>query len=151
LKKLGLTDKKIATNANLLTMNPKTIHRNYQHHVGLLRQNYEERNLGRESITRQGSYLGIPPETINTNVQYLSSLGIDYHKGPLLGTTTQLKRKKMVWLLREVFDYRDLSDEQKPVAIKKMYDFLRDNSYLLVQSISALGKSKDKIREKISR
>ena len=149
LKKIGLSDDKIATQAHLLGMNPDTIERNYQHHVNLLRQNYEDRNSGRELLTNQAHLLGIPPRTINANVQYLHSLGIDYNNAFLLGTTSQLKRKKMAWLLREVFDYREVPENRKQETIGKMYEFVRENPQYLVKSISALDRAKEKIKKKV--
>ena len=147
LSNLGLKDSKIATLAHLLGRDPETIERNYCHHVGLLRQIYEDRKSGRELLTNQAQLLGISPETINANVQYLYSLGIDYNNAFLLGTTSQLKRKKMAWLLRKVFDYRE--SENKRETINKMQEFVRENQQYLVKSISSLDKAKDKIRERI--
>ena len=147
LSDLGLKDDKIASQAHLLGRDPETIERNYQHHVGLLRQNYEDRNSGRELLTNQAQLLGITPETINANVQYLHSLGIDYNNGFLLGTTTKLKRKKLAWLLREVYNYGELSNEEKPETIKRMYEFIKENPSYLIKSISSLQKSKRKIME----
>ena len=150
LKRIGLTDEKIASQAHLLGMNPETIERNYQHHIGLLRQDYEDRNSGRELLMSQPQLLGIPSETINANVYYLHSLGIDYHNAFLLGTTSQLKRKKMAWLLREVFDYRDIPESKKRETIQKMYGCIRENPQYLVKSISALERAKDNIKQRIS-
>jgi len=151
LSKLGLKDDKIASRANLLGMNPETIGRNYQHHVGLLRQNYEDRDSGRDLLISQAQFLGIPPETINSNVQYLASIGIDYNNPVLLlGTTSQLKRRKMAWLLREVFDYREAPENRRLEIIQRMYEFVRENPLYLVKSISALERARNKIRQKIS-
>ncbi len=130
-------------------MAPETIERNYQHHVGLLRQNYEDRNSGRDILTSQAQLLGISPETMNANVQYLHNCGIDYNNAFLLGTTPQLKRKKMAWLLREIFDYRDTPESERQEAIQKMYEFVRENPQYLVKSVSALERAKDKIKQKI--
>ena len=71
----GLKDYKIATRAELLGMNPETIERNYQNHIGLLRQNYQDRTSGRDILTNQAQLLGISPETTNANVQFLVRLG----------------------------------------------------------------------------
>ena len=148
LSKLGLKDDKIATNAQLLGMNPETIERNYQHHVGLLRQNYEDRDSGRKLLTTHAQLLGINPKTIEANVQYLTAIGIDYNNGLLLGTTTKLKRKKMAWLLREIFDYREVLENKKQDTIQRMREFVRENPRYLINSISTLEKAKDKIKEK---
>ena len=96
---------------------------------------------------KQAQLLGITPETISANVQYLHGLGIDYNDGFLLETTSQLKRKKMAWMLREVFDYQN--SEDKKGAIERMCGFVRDNPQYLIKSIPALEKAKDKIKEKV--
>ncbi|MCK5283125.1 MAG: hypothetical protein KAK00_06970 [Nanoarchaeota archaeon] len=150
LSSLGLKDEKIASQAQLLGMNPETIERNYRGHIGLLRKEYQDRASGRELLTNYPSLLGTHPQTINANVQYLHSIGMDYGKGVLLGTTTQLKRKKMAWMLRELFDYKQLSDEQKPEAIRALYNFVRENPNYLIKSISTMERTKDKIREKVT-
>ncbi len=150
LSALGLKDDKIASQAHLLGMNPETIERNYQSHVGLLRQNYEDRASGRELLTTHAQLLGIPPRTINANVQFLNNLGIEYNNGLLLGTKSQTKRQKMAWMLRELFDYRTISQEERKETINGLYDFLREQPQVLVQSISSMEKNKDKLREKVA-
>ena len=148
LSALGLKDDKIATNAHLLGRDPENIERNYQHHVGLLRQNYQDRTSGRDILTNQAQLLGISPETINANVQSLYGLGIDYHDAFLLSSTPQLKRKKMVWMLRELFDYRDIMPEQRKNTINSLYDFIRDNPRILTNSIISMYRTIEKLREK---
>ena len=148
LSDLGLKDDKIASRAELLGRDPETIERNYQSHISLLRQNYEDRNSGRELLTNQAQLLGIPSETILASVQQLSNLGIDYNNGILLGTTSQLKRKKMAWLLREIFDYRNSNNKKE--TIREMYNFVRNNPKYLVKSIPALERAKSKMLEKLA-
>ena len=152
LSALGLTDDKIASQAHLLGRDPETIERNYQHHVGLIRQNWQDKSSGRDLLMDQAQLLAMSPETIESNVQYLCSLGVDYNDrfllGLLLGTTPQLKRKKMAWMLREIFDYRSLSYEQKQEAMLDMYDFVRNNPQYLIKSISGLEKAKTSIKKK---
>ena len=150
LRSYRLSRDKIASQAHLLGRDPETIERNYQNHIGLLRHDYTNRNSGRDLLVMYAQLLGIPPETINANVQFLHSLGIDYNNGIILGTTPQLKRKKMAWMLRELFDYRNLSNEQKPEAIQKMYDLVRENPQYLIKSINALERSKEKLRERVA-
>ncbi len=148
LSALGIKDAKIATNAHLLGNDPETIERNYRHHVGLLRRDCEDRSSGKDLLINHANLLGIPPETIESNIQYMHSLGIDYNNNFLLGTTTQLKRKKMAWLLRELFDYRDLAQEQKKDAVEGLYDFVRDNTHVLWKSIKYMEKNREKLRRK---
>ena len=92
--------------------------------------------------------LEIPKETIEENVQYLHSIGMDYNNGFLLGTRPQTKRKKLAWLLREVFDYRNIPQDQKMEAINRLYSFVRENPKNLIRSIATLNRNKDKLREK---
>ena len=152
LRNRGLSDDKIASQAQLLGMNPETIERNYQNHIGLLRENYQDRASGRGLILNQPQLLGISPETINANVQFLSYLGIDYNNytnALLLGTEPQTKRRKMAWMLRELFNYGNLPQEQKREAINGLYRFVRDNPRVLIRSINSMGKSRKKLRERI--
>ena len=152
-----MKDEKIASQAHLLGRDPETIERNYQHHVGLLRQsyrqnykdrkNYKDRTSGRDLLTNQPQLLGISPETMNANVQFLYNIGIDYNEAFLLGTTPQLKRKKMAWMLRELFDYKTLPQEQRRGAIDGLYDFVKENPDVLTRSINFMEKTKDKLRE----
>ena len=148
LSALGLKDEKIASRADLLGRNPETIKNNYQNHIRLLRKDYKDRDSGRELLLTQAHLLGIPSTTIENNIQFLDHLEIDYHNGLLLGTTAQLKRKKMAWLLREVFDYRSLPEKERHETIKRMYDFVRNNPQYLINSISTLEKKKSKLRTK---
>ena len=147
LSALGLKNDKIASRAELLGMNPETIERNNQHHVGLLRENYQDRASGRDLLTNQAQLLGISPETTNANVQFLYGLGIDYHDAFLLGSTPQLKRNKMAWMLRELFNYRNLTQEKRRYAIAGLYDFVRNDPRVLTKSISSMEKAKDKLRK----
>ncbi len=144
LSDLGLKDDKIASQAQLLGMNPETIERNYQSHIKLLRQEYNNRKSGKDLLTNQAHLLGISPETIEANVQFLNNLGMNYNSGTLLGTTAQLKRKKMAWLLREVFDFRNSKDKKQ--TIYNMHEFVKKNPQYLVKSVSTLEKTKDKIK-----
>ena len=131
-------------------MNPETIERNYRHHVSLLRENYEDRFSGRDILTNQAQLLGISPETINANVQFLHRRGINYNDAFLLGTTPQLKRQKMAWMLRELFDYRSLPQEKRRGAINGLYDFIRDEPKVLTKSINSMEKSKYSLRERVA-
>ena len=140
---------KIASQAYLLAMNPETIERNYRNHVGLLRQDYTDRTSGRDLLLSQAQLLGIPPETIVSNIQYLHSMGIDYHKGDLLGTKPKTKRMKLAWMLRELFNYREVSQKQKKEVIQRLYDFVRNDPSLFVKSISSLERNKEKLKEKV--
>ena len=149
LKRLGLSDEKIATHAALLGRDPETIERNYNHHVALLRKDYTNRNSGRELLFNQAQLLGIPPKTIEANVQYLHTMEVDYHNPFLLGTTPQTKRKKLAWMLRELFDYRDIPREFKKDAIGRLYDFVREHPNILFRSINTLENQKENLRKNV--
>jgi hypothetical protein len=144
LRKLGLTDKKITERAELLENSLETIQINYQHHVGLLRQNYRDRCSGRDLLVMQAQLLGVSNVNLDANVQFLHNIGIDYCDNAILtGTKVSTKRKKMAWLLREVFDYRNADKDKKGNVIDAMYAFARDNPRVLAESISSLEGHKD--------
>ena len=153
LKALGLSDKSIASNAHLLGRDPETIMKYYQHHVGLLREHYKDRNSGRNLLIDNPQLLGISPETMEANIQYLHSIGIDYNEDSLLwvmllGSKPSTKRKKLAWMLRELFDYRSVPQEKKKTLINILYGFVRNNPSLLVKSIKTLERKRDKLRER---
>ena len=150
LVEIGLTDSKIASRAELLGRDPETIQRNYDNLVSLFRDNYQDRNSGKELITKHAGLLGISQETCENNIQFLYNLGIDYNKNPLLlNTTAKKKREKMAWLLKNCFDYSEKPVEDRKETINQMYDLVRNNPSYLVKSINSLESSKDKIREKL--
>ncbi len=66
----------------------------------------------------------------------------------LLGTKTQTKRKKLAWILREVFDYRTHPQDQRREVINNMYKFVADNPHLMIKSTKALEGMKEKLVEK---
>jgi len=115
-----------------------------------LRKDYKNRESGRRLILDNPNLLTISPETIDANVQFLYGLGIDYYNASLLRTTPKLKRSKMAWMLRELFDYEILNENQKRDAIYSLYEFLRDNSSILKKSISYMEKNKERLKEKAS-
>ena len=148
LSALGLSDDKIASQANLLGRDPDTIKRNYQDHIRLLRSNYQDRNSGKSILLQQAALLGVSPNTLEANVQWFADRNLDHCNGMLLGTKTQTKRKKLAWVLREVFDYRTHPQDQKREVINNMYRFVADNSRLIIPSIKELERKKDKLVEK---
>ena len=148
LSALGLSDDKIATQAHLLGRDPDTIKRNYQDHIRLLRSNYQDRNSGKSILLQQAALLGVSPNTLEANVQWFADRNLDHCNGMLLGTKTQTKRKKLAWVLREVFDYRTHPQDQKREVINNMYRFVADNSRLIIPSIKELERKKDKLVEK---
>jgi len=138
LRKIGLADEKICSRAELLANDPQSISRNYSN----LR-----RFLDKKAIITQAQLLSISKSTIESNVQYLSHLEIrsdDCKYAMMLGTSVQTKRKKILWLMREIFEY-------KSNAMEKTYGLIRKDSRLLIDSFSALEKKKENLKEKYCR
>ena len=147
LKELGLKDSKIANQAQLLGMNPETIKSNYNNFIGLTRNDYKDRNSGKEIIFNQISLLGSSQKTIESNIQFFNQYNLHYGDGFMFGTTVNNKRKKLAYILREVFDYKSVSENQKKDTINDLYAFVRKNPKLLRQSISTLKKRKERLRK----
>ena len=99
--------------------------------------------------------LGSNAETLEGNVQFLSDLGVSPEVvrkyASLLGTRPQKKRGVMAWMLRELFDYRDLPEEEKPYALKGLRDFVRDRPYLLERSINYLESERSRLQKAVDR
>ncbi|MEM5861116.1 MAG: hypothetical protein QXJ20_01860 [Candidatus Aenigmatarchaeota archaeon] len=171
LKELGIGEKGIARHPELLGMDPKTIRAKYEKLIGLLREPLDEiypevdnsykrekieklsrsdkyRNSGREILRNMPQLLVPSQETIEGNIQYLYSIGIDYHKYPiLLETKPNKKREKVAWMLRELFDYDNEENlENKRNVINRLYEFLRDHPYILSYSLSKLNEKKNKLK-----
>jgi len=66
----------------------------------------------------------------------------------LVGKVPNTLRKKMAFLLKEVFDYRNVEDNKKQDVVHAMYQMVRDRPQLLVDSVKTLEKKVDKLREK---
>ena len=148
LLNMGLSDSKLESQIRLISMNPKIIERNYQHHVSLLRDDYLSRNSGKKILLGQPPLLGNSPDTLEANVQWFADRNIDYGNGISLGTKVKTKRKKLAWILKNVFDYREVSENEKGDTMNNMYNFIRNNPSLLVKSIKFLEKNKDKLKDK---
>ena len=149
LKKYGLTNKKIASQAVLLGLNSRTFERNYRNCISLIRQDHQNRLSGKNLLLNQPQLLVSSPNTIKSNIQFFYHHNINYSSGIMLGTTVQNKRKKLAWILREVFDYKDIPKEKKKQTINSLYGFVRKDPILLAKSISTLEKSKEKLKEKV--
>ena len=146
---MGISKKKIATLAHLIAFSQDTIQRNYEYHISLLRHNCKDRSSGKELLLKQPQILEITKKTFEANLQYLNYLDIDYKDNVLLlGTTSQLKRGKLAYLLREVFDYRNVNQSEKKKTIYSLYNFIKNNPSTLVYSIKTLEKEKLKLRKK---
>ena len=152
LEKMGLTAKKIATNASLLGMNPRSVRIKYDFFVGLLRDDYTDRTSGKEAILRDPVLLGSSRVTVESNTQFLYSLGVNLRENlGLLGTTVKKKREKMAWMLNELFDYGEAFPEEKKDLIYSMRDLVRDKPDLLFRSVNYLEERKDALRQAAAR
>lgn len=148
LSDFGLSNRKIAANASLLNMKQETVERKYQNLIGSLRDDYLDRSSGKDAVVKYAWILTMSSSTVEAAIQYLSSQGFNYRKIPiLLNSKPQTKRKKLAWILREVFDYRSAGNQKKS-TIRNMYKFVRENPKLLIQSIAALEENRKKLREK---
>ncbi|NYZ77690.1 hypothetical protein H0O02_05260 [Candidatus Micrarchaeota archaeon] len=165
LKKLGLTDEKIATNAALLGRDPETLQRNADalKKLGLtgekitsraellgrdpetLQRNYEclRRFFSKDEITANAQLLGISKNTLLGSVQFLSALGVDYHKLPFAcGTKVGTKRKKIAVLLREKYNYdANLNENERRELAEKAREFVRARPYILKMGEKAIKKT----------
>jgi len=140
LIKIGVPKRKIASYPLLLGLSSENIKKRYQHIISLLRDDYKNRNSGRDSIIFNPLLLSVPPETIEANIQFLSYIGFDEYNPILLQTKPQTKRKKIAILLRELFRYETLSKKDKNKAIKELYQILKENPKLLINSSGKLKK-----------
>ena len=58
------------------------------------------------------------------------------------------EHEKMAWMLRELFNYKKILQQQKRGVINSLYVFIRDNPRLLIDSINTLERKKEGLREK---
>lgn len=116
---LGLSDAEAAMwGDENLHLNNSDIRPRYDHHVGLFRKDYRDRNSGRSFLATYVGLLAIPPTTIEATVQQLSTMQVITVKGHVLTNHPQSRREKLAWMLRELFDYHALSPTEKKEALK---------------------------------
>ena len=152
LEKMGLTTTQIATHASLLGLNPRSVRSKYDFLVGLLRDDYADRNSGKEAVLGNPVLLGSSRVTVESNTQFLYSLGVNLRENlGLLGTTMKKKREKMAWMLNELFDYGGAFPEEKKDLIYSMRDLVRDKPDLLFRSVNYLEERKDVLRQDAAR
>jgi hypothetical protein len=150
LKKIGISDKNIFNQISLMARSDSSINKNYQNSVGLLRQDYSDRKSGRDLICRNPRLLDFSSASVESTVQHLSSIGLDYHNAVLLSSSPRRKREKIAFMLREFFDYdSSFPDKQKKEKIHVLYSFLAINNYILTRSLVWLERNREKLNEKI--
>ncbi|MEM7816602.1 MAG: hypothetical protein QXZ20_01675, partial [Candidatus Aenigmatarchaeota archaeon] len=105
------------------------------------------RSSGKEILLSQPHLLDRSSETLESTIQQLYYIGLNYNNINLLGSKPATKREKMAWMLRELFDYGyNKTLEEKREVIENLYYFLRDRPYLLTCSIPKLEKNKDNLK-----
>ncbi|MBD3209800.1 hypothetical protein GF318_00275 [Candidatus Micrarchaeota archaeon] len=115
LIELGLKPEKIASQAHLPGRDPETIRRKYQ---------FPRRFFSKETICSFPQLLGNAGETVQSPVQLLHDLGIDYDKYPYAYTTQKCKRKKIAALARaRLGSDRELSEKAKEIIRKGQTSF----------------------------
>lgn len=138
LRRKGLSDAKIATNAHLLQLRPDNIARNYYN----LR-----RFFAKDKIATFATLLGIPPETVISNVQFMVFLRIDYEKYTFTCmSSTSIKRKKIAWLMKNLFGSTNIHE-----SLRKVRQLIRKNPKLLVYSIKTLENKRESLSIKASK
>ena len=143
LKSKGLTDEKISTNVHLLHLSPRTIDRNYQN----LRRYFEK-----ATIATFAPLLTIPPETINSNVQFLNFLGIDYARYPLAcGSGPRKKREKIAWLVRQLFGPEHRRNDGVKKAIRRVRRLVKENPKIVIYSFVTLERMKNSLVNKVQK
>ncbi len=148
LRKKGFSKVKIASRSGLIERNRETINRRFKKYPGLM-EKLSDIEDGKKVILKQPQLLEISEDTLEANIMYLSHFKIKTLNGILLGTTPQNKRKKIAYLLRELFDYRNLNEEKKKEAIKQAYAFVRESPTLLAESYKVLDKRMSKLRREV--
>ncbi|TAL51465.1 MAG: hypothetical protein EPN86_06590 [Nanoarchaeota archaeon] len=145
LFKIGLDYGQIVENVDLLCRSPMTLRKNYQHHVGLLREDYEDRSSGRKHIIAQPGLVGTNEAMVESNVQYLDSLGVNYLSSLLLITKPATKRLKIGWILREILGYRTALDEDKPKLLATAVGYASEHPSFLIHSIDYLESHNEEL------
>ena len=139
LKQNGFSATKIASRASLLEKNIHVLKKRLKEYPEKI-QELDDIKDGKETIQKQPQLLEISEDTLEANVMYHSHFHFRTLNGILLGILPQTKRKKIAKILREVFNYRELREEEKKEAIKKAYTLVRKRPTLLSIGCSDLDK-----------
>ncbi len=152
LEKIGFDDKTIRKHLFLLNLNSKTLQRNYRSHISMIRDGTQNRDSGRNIFTKRPSLLGFSPETFKACVQHMEYMGlkIDEKRAYLLQIKPAAKRKKLAWMLRELFDYRKIPEEYKKRTIETLYSFVRVYPSKLMYSYRKLEREKEYLKKTVS-
>ncbi len=150
--KLGVARKKIAVHPSLLTISLESLESRYNNHRKSLQTYSLNDDQAALLIRKNPQLLQIPETTFDSNLTYLSYIGLDipteYNLAQLLSTRPSTKRKKLAWILREVCGYSFALPEKRSELIHTLYDFISSNTNTLVHSISYLEKYRDRLKLK---
>jgi hypothetical protein len=172
LNQIGLTNDKIASQAELLGLHPDTIQRNYEalQKLGLtndkiasqaqllgrdpdtIQRNYEalQKFFTAEKINTYAFLLGIKPKTVEDNITFLTNISIDYHIQPLLlGTNVKKKKDKLRQFFKIVFD-EEVQEGNIEQRARKFYSDHTDVNTItktLVRSTAYHQRNKETLRK----
>ena len=142
LRGIGFPAEKIATCAHLLQQPSQQLAKNYQHHIGLLRDG-EERDSGRDLLRKLPAVLATSPETLEANFQYAAASSMDYRTNlVLMVIKPNTKREKMAWMTRELTPYRVSATQTRKELLREVQCFVREHPWTLTRSITALQQDR---------
>lgn len=144
VKRFKIPRTTIEKTPSILSHSIAGIQRKYEHHISWLREDYTNRESGRNILFTHLPVFCAANESLEANVQFLSDLGITCNNSNLYFNLAQKKREKMAWVLREIFDYRQSDEkEDKTAKIKSLRRFVAKYAYrILTRSIEHLSKNK---------
>ena len=123
-------------------MKPETIKRNYCNLV---------QYLSGSEIAKYSNLLGASPKTINESAEFLGRIGVDYHKQPLLFSTTVKKKKaKLRVFFKEVLGEAvgECALEERARTFFQEYASSGNYNAVLMRSSAYHRNNKDKLRAK---
>ncbi|MEM3408505.1 MAG: hypothetical protein QXW80_00405 [Candidatus Micrarchaeia archaeon] len=135
----GIEPEKIASNAQLLGMDPETLHRHWQN----LR-----RYFAADTIRENPALLGRSSNTVAANVQFLAAYRIPTDMPLLYYASPQLKREKMVWIAKNVFNTHMLNEYERREAISKIRQLVSKHPIeTICPSVKQLEKNISKLKK----
>jgi hypothetical protein len=120
-------------------MNPDTIRQNWQN-----LRNY----FNAEVIRDSPALLGCSQETLAANQQFLAAYGIRTDIPLLYSASPKLKREKIVWIAKNVFNTHMLNEYERKEAISKLRMLVSKHpNKTIVPSINQLSRNIDKLKK----
>jgi hypothetical protein len=112
LVKFGINPEEIARQPQLLAVTLKTIQSHWQN----LRRYFDADTIRTKAFV----FLGLSLSTVDGNAQFLADHSVDTHKYFFYGSSPALKRKKMAWIARNVFNAHMLEGYERQEALSKV-------------------------------